>query len=255
MDRLTIIKVGGKVVEDNQSMNALLDQFKKISGYKILVHGGGNTATEIAARLGIETKMVNGRRITDSEMLEVAAMVYGGLVNKKIVAALQARNCNALGLTGADLGFIRSRRRPVKDIDYGFVGDVEEVNSRELRLLLNENVIPVIAPLTHDGNGQLLNTNADTIAAEIATELSAYFNVFLFFCFEKKGVLMDQNDEKSIIFELDSMLFQQYIEDGIISEGMIPKLENGFRAKRKGVKEILITNAENIATGRGTRLI
>lgn len=255
MDRLTIIKVGGKVVEDSQSMNSLLDQFRKISGYKILVHGGGTTATEIAARLGIETKMVNGRRITDSDMLDVAAMVYGGLVNKKIVAALQARNCNAIGLTGADLGFIRSRKRPVKDIDYGFVGDVEDVNSRELRLLLNENVIPVIAPLTHDGNGQLLNTNADTIAAEIATELSAYFNVFLFFCFEKKGVLMDQNDEKSMIFELDSVLFQQYIEDRIITEGMIPKLENGFRAKRKGVKEILITNAENIATGRGTRLI
>lgn len=255
MDRLTIIKVGGKVVEDSQSMNSLLDQFKKISGYKILVHGGGTTATEIATRLGIETKMVNGRRITDSDMLDVAAMVYGGLVNKKIVAALQARNCNAIGLTGADLGFIRSRKRPVKDIDYGFVGDVEDVNSRELRLLLSENVIPVIAPLTHDGNGQLLNTNADTIAAEIATELSAYFNVFLFFCFEKKGVLMDQNDEKSMIFELDSLLFQQYIEEGIITEGMIPKLENGFSAKRKGVKEILITNAENIATGRGTRLI
>ena len=255
MDRLTIIKVGGKVVENSQSMNLLLDQFKKISGYKILVHGGGNTATEIADKLGIETKMVNGRRITNAEMLDVAAMVYGGLVNKKIVAALQARNCNALGLTGADLGFIRSRKRPVKDVDFGFVGDVEEVNTRELRLLLNENVIPVVAPLTHDGFGQLLNTNADTIAAEIATELSAYYNVFLFFCFDKKGVLMDQNDEKSMIFELDSMLFQQYIQEGIISEGMIPKLENGFRAKRKGVKEILITNAENIANGRGTRLI
>ena len=255
MDRLTIIKVGGKVVEDTQSMNSLLDQFKKISGYKMLVHGGGNTATEIAGKLSIETKMVNGRRITDSDMLDVAAMVYGGLINKKIVAALQARNCNALGLTGADLGFIRARKRPVQDVDYGFVGDIEEVNSRELRLLLNENVIPVIAPLTHDGNGQLLNTNADTIASEIGTELSAYFNVFLFFCFEKKGVLMDQNDETSIIYELDSMLFQQYKDEGIINEGMIPKLENGFHAKRKGVKEVLITNAENIATGRGTRLI
>jgi acetylglutamate kinase len=255
MDRLTIIKVGGKVVEDTQSMNSLLDQFKKISGYKMLVHGGGSTATEIAGKLGIETKMVEGRRITDAAMLDVATMVYGGLVNKKIVAALQARNCNALGLTGADLGLVRSRKRPVKDVDFGFVGDVEEVNSRELRLLLNETVIPVIAPITHDGNGQLLNTNADTIASEIATELSAYYNVFLFYCFEKRGVLMDQNDEKSIIYELDPMLFQQYKEEGIISAGMIPKLENGFRAKRKGVKEVLITNAENIATGRGTRLI
>ena len=255
MDRITIIKVGGKVVEDPKSLDALLNQFSKISGYKILVHGGGTTATEIAAKLGIETKMVDGRRITDAAMLDVVTMVYGGLVNKKIVAGLQARNCNALGLTGADLSLIRSKRRIVGDIDYGFVGDVEDVNSRELRLLLYENVIPVLAPLTHDGTGQLLNTNADTIASEIATELSRYFNVYLFFCFEKKGVLLDQNDETSIIYELDSNLFQQYKEEGIINSGMIPKLDNGFQAKRRGVKEVLITNAENIATGRGTRLI
>lgn len=255
MDRITIIKVGGKVVEDPKSLDALLDQFSKISGYKILVHGGGTTATEIAAKLGIETKMVDGRRITDAAMLDVVTMVYGGLVNKKIVAGLQARNCNALGLTGADLSLIRSKKRIVGDIDYGFVGDVEDVNSRELRLLLYENVIPVLAPLTHDGTGQLLNTNADTIASEIATELSRYFNVYLFFCFEKKGVLLDQNDETSIIYELDSNLFQQYKEEGIINSGMIPKLDNGFQAKRRGVKEVLITNAENIATGRGTRLI
>jgi len=255
MDRLTIIKVGGKVVEDSQSLNLLLDQYQKISGYKILVHGGGNTATEIAGKLGIETKMVEGRRITDAAMLDVATMVYGGLVNKKIVAGLQARNCNALGLTGADLGLIRAKKRPVQNIDFGYVGDVEEVNSRELRLLLNENVVPVIAPLTHDGKGQLLNTNADTIASEIAIELSAFYNVFLFYCFEKKGVLMNQNDETSIIFELDQMLFEQYKNDGIINTGMIPKLENAFRSKRKGVKEVLITNAQNIATGRGTRII
>lgn len=255
MDRLTIIKVGGKVVEDSQALDSLLDQFKKISGYKLLIHGGGTIATEIAGKLGIETKMVEGRRITDSAMLDVVTMVYGGLVNKKVVAGLQARNCNALGLTGADLGLITAKKRIVKDIDYGYVGDVEDVNSRELRLLINENVIPVIAPLTHDGYGQLLNTNADTIAAEIAAELSAFYNVFLFFCFEKKGVLVDQNDETSVIFELDSALFDQYKEEGIISAGMIPKLENGFQAKRKGVKEVLITNVQNIATGRGTRLI
>lgn len=255
MDRLTIIKVGGKVVENPQSLNSLLDQFQKISGYKILVHGGGTTATELAAKLGIETKMVEGRRITDAAMLDVATMVYGGLVNKNIVAGLQARNCNALGLTGADLSLVRARKRPVKEIDYGFVGDVEEVNSRELRLLLNENVVPVIAPLTHDGNGQLLNTNADTMASEIATELAAYFNIYLFFCFDKKGVLLDEKDETSMIYELDSELFEKYKDEGIINAGMIPKLENGFRAKRKGVKEVLITNAQNIATGRGTRLI
>jgi acetylglutamate kinase len=254
MDRLTIIKVGGKVVEDTTAMNTLLDQFNKISGNKILVHGGGSIATEMATHLGIDTKMVEGRRITDAAMLDVVTMVYGGLINKRIVAALQARNCNAMGLTGADLGFIRAKKRLVQYVDYGFVGDVVEVNSRELRLLLNENVVPVIAPLTHDGNGQLLNTNADTIASEIGTELSAYYNVFLFFCFEKKGVLLDQNDEKSIIYDLDSMLFQQYKDEGIISAGMIPKLENGFRAKRNGVKEVLITNSDNFANGRGTRL-
>jgi acetylglutamate kinase len=255
MDRITIIKVGGKVVEDAQSLNSLLDQFSKISGNKILVHGGGTTATEIAAKLGVETKMVEGRRITDAAMLDIVTMVYGGLVNKKIVAGLQARNCNALGLTGADLSLIRAKKRTIADIDYGFVGDVEDVNSRELRLLLNENVIPVIAPLTHDGNGQLLNTNADTIASEIACELSRYFSVYLFFCFEKKGVMLDQNNETSMIYELDYTLFQEYKAEGIINSGMIPKLENGFNAKKKGVKEVLITNAENIATGRGTRLI
>ena len=255
MDRITIIKVGGKVVEDPQSLNLLLDQFSKISGNKILIHGGGTTATEIAEKLGVETKMVDGRRITNSAMLDVVTMVYGGLINKKIVAGLQARNCNALGLTGADLSLIRAKKRTVADIDYGYVGDIEDVNSRELRLLLNENVIPVIAPLTHDGNGQLLNTNADTIASEIASELSRYFSVYLFFCFEKKGVMLDQNNETSMIYELDYSLFEEYKVEGIINSGMIPKLENGFNAKKKGVKEVLITNAENIATGRGTRLV
>lgn len=255
MDRITIIKVGGKVVEEPESLNALLDQFNKISGYKILVHGGGRTATEIAAKLGIETQMVDGRRITDSKMLEVVTMVYGGLVNKKIVAGLQAKGCNTVGLTGADLDLIKARKRLVTDIDYGFVGDIEDVNVADLRLLINENVVPVIAPLTHDGKGQLLNTNADTIAADLATELSNYFNVYLFYCFEKKGVLIDPNDESTIIYDLDISLFNQYKNEGTINAGMIPKLENGFRAKMKGVKEILITNPENIVTGRGTRLI
>jgi acetylglutamate kinase len=175
MDRLTIIKVGGKVVEDAALLNALLDKFIKITGYKILVHGGGNTATEVAAKLGIETQMVDGRRITSQSMLEVVTMVYGGLVNKKVVAQLQARGCNAIGLSGADLNLITAKKRPVEEIDYGYVGDVDDVNSRELRFLLNENVVPVIAPLTHDGKGQLLNTNADTIAAELASELASLF--------------------------------------------------------------------------------
>ena len=255
MDRLTIIKVGGKVVEEPESLNALLDQFVKISGYKLLVHGGGRAATDMASRLGLETRMVEGRRITDEAMLEVVTMVYGGLVNKKIVAGLQARGLNAVGLTGADLDLIRANKRPAGEIDYGFVGDVRDINSRELRVLINENVIPVLAPLTHDGKGNLLNTNADTIASEMAIELSNYFNIYLFYCFEKRGVLKNPDDENSVVFELDAQLFNQYKEEGIISAGMIPKLDTGFRAKRNGVKEILITNAENIANGRGTRLM
>ncbi len=255
MDRLTIIKVGGSVVEDPTSLDALLQQFTRVSGNKLLVHGGGRTATEIAGKLGIENTMVDGRRITGKSMLDVVTMVYGGLVNKKIVAGLQASGCNAIGLTGADLNLISARKRAVKEIDYGYVGDVNDVNSRELRLLLNENVVPVVAPLTHDGKGQLLNTNADTIAAELAIELAGHFSVYLFYCFEKRGVLINQDDDSSIIHELDSALFRQYQEEGVINTGMIPKLENGFRAKRNGVKAVLITNPENITSGRGTRLI
>jgi len=255
MDLISIVKVGGKVVEEPESLNDFLDQFNKISSHKILVHGGGRTATKIASRLGIESNMVEGRRITDANMLEVITMVYGGLINKQIVAALQARGSNALGLTGADLNLISAGKRPVKEIDYGFVGDIEDVNSRELRMLLNENVVPVIAPVTHDGKGNLLNTNADTIASELAVELSGYFDVRLIYCFEKKGVLIEPKDETSVIYELDTELFEKYTQAKIISEGMIPKLHNGFRAKRNGVKEVLITNAKSIASGVGTRLI
>jgi acetylglutamate kinase len=255
MDRLTIIKVGGKVVEETQQLNHLLNQFNRFSGNKILVHGGGNTATEIAGKLGIETELINGRRITSKSMLDVVTMVYGGLVNKKIVAGLQARGCNAIGITGADLNLISAIKRPVGDIDYGFVGDVNDVNSRELRLMLNENVVPVVAPLTHDGKGSLLNTNADTIAAELAIELSGHYSTFLFYCFDKPGVLLDPDDDSKIIYELQAEQFNDYKQKGIISTGMLPKLDNGFRAKRNGVKEVLITNTENLSTGRGTRLV
>jgi len=255
MDRLTIIKVGGKVVEDTQQLNLLLDQFNRFSGNKILVHGGGNTATEVAGKLGIETELVDGRRITSKSMLDVVTMVYGGLVNKKIVAGLQARGCNAIGLTGADLNLISAIKRPVGDIDYGFVGDINDVNSRELRLMLNENVVPVVAPLTHDGKGSLLNTNADTIAAELAIELSGHYSTFLFYCFDKPGVLLDPDDDSKIIYELQAEQFNDYKQKGVISTGMLPKLDNGFRAKRNGVKEVLITNTENLSTGRGTRLV
>lgn len=255
MDRLTIVKVGGKIVEEPELLNKLLNDFVRVTGYKVLVHGGGKAATAMAARLGIETRMVEGRRITDEAMLEVVTMVYGGLVNKKVVAGLQSRNQNAAGFTGADLDLIRAKRRPVTDIDYGFVGDVENVNTRELRTLLRENVVPVIAPLTHDGRGQLLNTNADTIAAQLAIDLSHFFKVFLFYCFEKKGVLSDPMDDESVMPELTEVSFVGNQELGIISTGMIPKLQNGFKALHNGVSEVLITNPDNFSRGKGTRLL
>lgn len=255
MDRLTIVKVGGKVVEEEELLNSLLDQFVRVTGYKMLIHGGGKAATALADRMGIETRMVDGRRITDEAMLEIVTMVYGGLVNKKVVSGLQSRNVNALGLTGADLDLIRARKRPVGEVDYGFVGDIENINTRELRMLLNENVVPVVAPLTHDGKGLILNTNADTIASSLAVDLSNHFKVFLFYCFEKKGVLSDPLDDNSAISELSESGFMEYEQSGIISSGMIPKLQNGFKALHNGVSEVLITNPENFSKGRGTRLI
>jgi acetylglutamate kinase len=254
MERLTIVKVGGKVVEEKESLNQLLDHFSQIRGKRILVHGGGRMATSLAEKLGIETKMVDGRRITDEATLEVVTMVYAGLVNKNIVAGLQARGCNSIGLTGADLNVIRAKKRPVKDIDYGFVGDILGVNTSELRLLLNEEVVPVMAPITHDTHGQLLNTNADTIAADLAIELSNYFTVNLFYCFEKKGVLLNPDDENSVISELTIDRFKELQTDGVINEGMIPKLHNGFNAMRNGVSQVLITNPNLISMARGTRL-
>lgn len=254
MERLTIVKVGGKVVEEKDSLDQLLNQFAQIRGKRILVHGGGKLATSFAERLGIETKMIEGRRITDAATLEVVTMVYAGLVNKNIVAGLQARGCNSIGLTGADLNVIRAVKRPVKDIDYGFVGDIMGVNTSELRLLLTEEVVPVMAPITHDTHGQLLNTNADTIAADLAIELSNYYTVNLFYCFEKKGVLSNPEDENSVISELSFDKFKELQIEGIITEGMIPKLDNGFSAMKNGVNQVLITNPNLISMARGTRL-
>lgn len=254
MERLSIIKVGGKVVEEKDSLDKLLSNFSKIGGNKILVHGGGRSATAIAAKLGIETQMVDGRRITDQAMLEVVIMVYGGLVNKNIVSALQAKDINAIGLTGADLNIIEAVKRPVKDIDYSFVGDVVRVNTAELRLLIESGVVPVIAPLTHDGKGNLLNTNADTIASELAIELSNFFDVNLYYCFEKKGVLLNPDDDNSVIPELSYSQFKELQQSGEISEGMIPKLDNSFQAISKGVRQVLITNPDQILMAKGTRL-
>ncbi len=243
MEKLTIVKVGGKVVEQEKTLHQLLENFLKISGHKLLIHGGGKLATEISGRLGIETKMVEGRRITDLETLKVVTMVYAGLVNKNIVAQLQAMNCNALGICGADLNIIRAMKRPVKTIDYGFVGDIEEVNGNQLLTLIENKITPVVAPLTHDCKGQLFNTNADTIAQAIAISMSKHFQTELIYCFEKRGVLSNADDEDSVIPMINQKIFEQYKLKGVITEGMIPKLDNGFSALFQGVGKVIITNA------------
>ncbi len=254
MSKLTIIKVGGKIVEEEQSLQQLLKDFSQIEGYKILVHGGGRSATKLAERLGIESHMVNGRRITDLETLKVVTMVYGGLVNKNIVAKLQSLGINALGLTGADMNIMLSDKRPVKDIDYGYVGDVKKVNIEILSSLIQQGIIPVLAPLTHDGQGNMLNTNADTIAGETAKALAQIFDVSLVYCFEKKGVLMDENDDDSVIPQINKTEFERLVGQGVIQGGMIPKLENAFNSIDAGVKEVIITSATEIGKNTGTRI-
>lgn len=251
-NKLTLVKVGGQIVEEPETLKQLLNDFSNLEGHKVLVHGGGRAATRIAGQLGIESKMVNGRRVTDADMLQVVTMVYGGLVNKQIVAGLQALNVNALGLTGADMNYMRSEKRPVKDVDYGFVGDVKEVNADILASLINEGVVPVLAPLTHDKQGNLLNTNADTIAGEAAKALAQYFDVTLMFCFEKKGVLRNPEDEDSVIPEITKPAFDAFVADGTIQGGMIPKLENAFEAIAAGVKQVIISKADEIGKGTGT---
>lgn len=253
MEKLTIVKVGGAVVEDESQLSQLLTNFSAIPGKKLLVHGGGRRATKVASELGIESKMINGRRITDAKTLEVVTMVYGGLVNKNLVAQLQACGVNALGLTGADIDIIRSHKRPVKDgIDYGFVGDVDYANGEMLNTLIQANITPVIAPLTHDGHGNILNTNADTMASETAKALAPFFDVTLIFAFEKAGVLQDPDDDNSVIPVINKQLYQQYVEKGIISGGMMPKIENALAAIEAGVSKVVITLATAINGNSGT---
>ena len=240
-DKLTIVKVGGAVVEDELQLSQLLKDFSAIEGRKILVHGGGRKATKMAERLGIETKMVDGRRITDADMLEVVTMVYGGLVNKNLVARLQANGVNALGLTGADANAIRSHKRPLKNgVDYGFVGDVDQANGEMLGGLIEAGITPVMAPLTHDGEGHILNTNADTIASETAKALAPLYDVTLRFAFEKRGVLRNPDDEESVIKTITRADFESLKADGTISGGMLPKIENALAAVEAGVKEVII---------------
>lgn len=253
MEKVTIVKVGGAIVEDNEQLAQLLTDFAAIPGKKVLVHGGGRRATKVAAALGIESKMVNGRRITDAQMLEVVTMVYGGLVNKNLVAKLQAKGVNALGLTGADMDVIHSHKRPVKDgVDFGYVGDVKRANGKMLQTLIQEGITPVMAPLTHDGNGNILNTNADTIASETAKALAPYYDVTLIYSFEKKGVLSNPDDDNSVIPVITQSDFEKYQADGTIGGGMIPKIENALAAVDAGVKEVIITLATAIDGKQGT---
>lgn len=263
--KLTLVKVGGAIVENADSLSSLLDKFASIEGHKVLVHGGGRSATRIAERLGLPQQMVAGRRVTDADTLRVVTMVYAGLVNKNIVAQLQARGINALGLTGADMNVISSHRRPPKQVriddgstqtvDYGFVGDIDQVNADLLSDLIAKGVVPVMCPIGHDAQGNLLNTNADTIAAEVAKALARNFEVTLVYCFEKRGVLRDADDDDSVIPCITQADFPALVEQGIVSGGMLPKLENAFDAIRAGVHEVVITRADALDhPSEGTRL-
>ena len=252
-EKLTIVKVGGAVVEDEVQLAQLLKDFSAIPGRKVLIHGGGRRATQVAASLGIESKMVGGRRITDAEMLSVVTMVYGGLVNKNLVARLQANGVNALGLTGADIDVIRSHKRPLKDgIDFGFVGDVDRADGQILSRLIEAGITPVMAPLTHDGQGNILNTNADTIASETAKALASIYDVTLIYSFEKKGVLSNPDDDDSVIPTINRADFERYKADGTISGGMLPKIENALSAIDAGVSRVIITLATAIDGHSGT---
>ncbi len=254
MTKLIVIKVGGKIVEEPETLERFLDDFAAIRGNKLLVHGGGRSATRLATQLGVETKMVDGRRITDEDMLKVVTMVYGGLVNKNIVAKLQSKGINALGFTGADMNVILSHKRQPNPVDFGFVGDVDKVDASRLSSLIEAGAVPIMAPLTHDGKGTLLNTNADTIAGEVAKALTAFYDVTLIFCFEKAGVLQDENDEGSVIEHITEQDYHRLVEEKVIQGGMIPKIQNSINALNEGVKEVIITKADAIDGTHGTKI-
>jgi acetylglutamate kinase len=255
MDRIFIIKIGGNVLDDEELLRTFLRDFCSIREKKVLIHGGGKIASRLGEQLGIISRYVDGRRITDEKTRDLVTMVYGGLVNKQLVSALQDFGCNALGLTGADGNAIAAVKRPVKEIDYGFVGDIDAggVNTILLRTLLEEGVVPVFAPLTH-AEGNMLNTNADTIASVLAVALSRHFDVRLIFCFEKKGVLQDVNDAGSVIRHLPKKLYQELRSKKALFDGILPKLENAYAAIDAGVKEVLIGEARDLQknTGRET---
>ena len=240
---LSIIKIGGNVIENEAELAKFLKLFAALDGLKILVHGGGKKASEVLRKMGMEPKMVGGRRITDAESLEVITMVYGGLANKNIVAQLQANKCNAIGLSGADGNVIKAHKRPVAAIDYGFAGDIDGINSTVISTFLNAGLVPVFCALTHDGNGQLLNTNADTIASEVAVGMSQDYDTTLYYCFEKKGVLMDIDNETSVIKHIDAEKYKELLDAQIIADGMLPKIENCFNALNRKVNKVCIGNS------------
>ncbi|MDX1936732.1 MAG: acetylglutamate kinase [Flavihumibacter sp.] len=246
MDNLFIIKIGGNIVDDETKLAAFLKDFVALQGIKVLVHGGGKVATKIGEQLGITSKYVDGRRITDAATIDLVTMVYAGLINKKMVAALQQLGCNAMGVTGADANLVPAAKRPVKEIDYGFVGDVksERLHAQTWQVLLDNGLVPVVAPITHDEQGQLLNTNADTMAQEIAKALSKVYKVSLLYSFEKAGVLLDVNDDASVVKKLSNAYYQQLKTEGKIFAGMIPKLDNAFAAIDAGVSRVIIGPAE-----------
>jgi len=254
MKKLTIIKIGGKLLDEETAWKKAMRDFSKIEGAKILVHGGGKLASQICQKLDIETRMVEGRRITDQGALEVATMVYAGLLNKKLVSYLQSLKENAMGFSGADGNLILSKKRPVKNIDFGYVGDIEKINTDLIIKLLSENVVPVFCAITHDGQGQLLNTNADTIAATLGANLATHFQTVLKFCFEKEGVLMDPLKEDSVFPVLSQKVFLEQRQKGIISAGMIPKLDNAFAAKKSAVHQVMICGVNGINQSKGTEV-
>lgn len=246
MDKLYIIKIGGSIIDNEEQLASFLKAFASVDGRKILVHGGGKLATRLAEQMKVPQKMVDGRRITDEETLKIVTMVYAGYINKNIVAQLQAYHCDALGLCGADGNVIQAHKRVHKEIDFGFAGDVDVVNSSLLQTLLQQNISLVIAPITHDKQGQLLNTNADTIAQEIAKGLSQQFHVNLIYSFEKAGVLLDASDEGSVIPEINPASYKELKEKKLVFAGMIPKLDNAFAALNSGAKKVIIGRAENL---------
>jgi acetylglutamate kinase len=261
MKALYVIKIGGNVIDNSENLHRFLHDFTALDGYKILVHGGGKVATQLSETLGIEAKLVEGRRITDIETLRVVTMVYGGLINKIVVAQLQRFGTNAIGLTGADGDFIRTKKRPVKTIDYGFVGDIDEnsINPENISRLMDAGFTPVFSAITHDGGGQLLNTNADTIASALAVSLAKLYETTLIYCFEKAGVLHDINDEDSIIRDIDPQRYNELKQQQIIHSGMLPKLDNAFTAIGCGVKSVIIGRSDDLGRLKenqpfGTRL-